>query len=125
MQETSEIQKISEEVQLDLNEMSKQSVYKKYAYLTMKEIRDTMLAPCDEEPHVRDANFAQLDFQDIVTLQEDACQQDAREQTCKQSFTSMVIMRAPAGSTIRKLGAIRPQTGGDITYSEGLSESTQ
>lgn len=79
MLQTSQIKKITEDVQLDLDEMSKQSVYKKYAYLTMKEIRNTMLAPCDEEPKVQDANCAQLDIQDIATLQEDGCQRDQTE----------------------------------------------
>lgn len=68
MLETSQIEQVSQELQLDLDEMSKQSVYKKYAYLTMKEIRNAMLAPCDGEPQVRDDNYAQLDVEDIVTL---------------------------------------------------------
>ena len=96
-------------MQLDLEEMSKHQVYQKYAYMSVKEIREAMLdTSCTEDPELKDTGNTQLDLEDINMLQSDcgsSVQQDITN-TEKQKFTSMVIVRAPSGSTIQNL---RPQ----------------
>ena len=96
-------------MQLDLEEMSKHQVYQKYAYMSVKEIREAMLdTSCTEDPELKDTGNTQLDLEDINMLQSDcgsSVQQDITN-TEKQKFTSMVIVRAPPGSTIQNL---RPQ----------------
>lgn len=57
MEEMSQVDKVTEELQLDLQEMSSHQVYRKYAYLSMEEIREAMLdAPFDRELNLVDAN---------------------------------------------------------------------
>ena len=55
--------------------MSKHQVYQKYAYFTMREIRDAMLddglKQDGYEPERKDDNCAMLDIEDIVNLQGD------------------------------------------------------
>ena len=114
-------------MQLDLEEMSKHQVYQKYAYMSVKEIREAMLdTSCTEDPELKDTGNTQLDLEDINMLQSDcgsSVQQDITN-TEKQIFTSMVIVRAPPGSTIQNL---RPQN--DSYTEQGfdniLSKSTQ
>lgn len=93
-------------MQLDLEEMSKHQVYQKYAYMSVKEIREAMFdTSCTEDPELKDTGNTQLDLEDINMLQSDcgsSAQQDIGT-TEKQKFTSMVIVRAPPGSTIQNL----------------------
>jgi hypothetical protein len=59
MEEQAQIEKVSKEIQLDLEEMSKHHVYQKYAFLSIKEIREAMFdSPCHEELEIRDTNCA-------------------------------------------------------------------
>lgn len=54
--------------------MSKHQVYQKYAYLTMREIRDVMFqTTCEDEMELKDDNCAQLDIQDVINLQQESC----------------------------------------------------
>jgi hypothetical protein len=48
--------------------MSKTDVYQKYTYLTVKEIRDSMVEPSSEEPKLYDTNHGLLDMEDIDNL---------------------------------------------------------
>ena len=102
MAEQSQIEKVTQELQQDLVEMSRHSVYQKYAYLTMREIRDVMFhCPGDDELCFKDDNCTQLDVDDILNLQDSPRNgNEEQEQNQREKFTSMVILRAPPGSTI-------------------------
>lgn len=92
-----------------MEEMSKHQVYQKYAYMSVKEIREAMLeTPCNEDPEMKDTGNTQLDLEDINMLQSECGSSVCQDMhlTEKQKFTSMVIVRAPPGSTIQNL---RPQ----------------
>jgi hypothetical protein len=93
---------VTQDLQQDFVEMSRHSIYQKYAYLTMREIRDVMFqSHGDDELYFKDDNCMQLDLDDILNLQESPTNGvDDQQQNPREKITSMVILRAPPGSTI-------------------------
>lgn len=71
----------------------------------MREIRDAMFtSPGDDELCWKDDNCTQMDLEDILNLQESPRNGGEEvEQKTREKFTSMVILRAPPGSTIENL----------------------
>lgn len=68
LQEQAEVEQITAEVQNDIEEMSKTEVYQRYTYLTVKEIRDSMVEQSSQEPAVQHTNNGWLDIEDLDNL---------------------------------------------------------
>lgn len=98
MEAEAKLDKISKELDADLEEMSKHQVYQKYAYMSLREITDVMFEnPSSSEFEYWNANSFRLDSNDINMLTGECASPTHQtiNQMGMQNFTSMVILRAP------------------------------